>query len=506
MNPKSHLLIRLFLLKFINKQLFLQVFVFLILPSFSYSQSYKINYTPIQSYRIDSLELQNIIQRFTDKCREVRKGQSLPTVKQINEIYNDQKKFLVLLDTINYLMYNDSITWYCKSVMDGILKANPELDKNAILFTRRTIVPNAFTMGEHIIVINLDLLSRLKSESDIALIISHELAHDYLNHFEQHIQTLISFNNDKQIKAKIKKLYKQRYNQYSTLDSLVYSITAKYTQYTRQDEMSADSLGFIYYTRAGYDPSKTASSIMQLDSFDDPLFLKDLNLEKVFTFKDYPFDPAWVFEDTTDLNWVGNTKRELPDSLKTHPICKIRSEALKSYSQSEIKKTHYKDKDLSRLNDESTFELIEHLCNRKSYGYLLYYSLGFLQKYPDNIYINCNIVNALFGISEALKKHRFSRVVGFPDSDNPETYNKLLRMLHQLTYRDMDNMMINYYEHHVQSFCSSDPYAAYIKILIDSRNDDDVKLNTAILLYKTKYTGNPLIKKLDKLLLTHSKN
>jgi hypothetical protein len=464
-----------------------------------FSQPFTTGYSPMENYRIDSLELQQITQRFTDRCNELKQNQNSIDAKATKEIYKDLTDMLTRLDTLNYLMYNDLISEYCQGVLKRIVQANPELkDKKYVLFVRRTIIPNASSLSEGVININLDLLTKMNSESEIAFVICHELAHDYLEHVFLNIQKIVKIQNDKKLKIKLKKARKQHFNQMSTMDSLVTGVILKYTQYTRQDEMSADSLGFLFFVKAGFDPDIAEKTMLLLDSLDNFLFKKDLKIENVFSFPNYPFNPLWTYEDTTDLNWVGNVKKEIPDSLKTHPNCKLRAEALESYAAEVNTKGPYHERNFMNERTYCTFEMIEHLGNIKAYDYALYFSLSMLQQYPDNLYLHCSVANSLFEIGDALKNHKFSKVVNFTNSEYPEAFNKLLRILNQLTFSELNNMMESYFDKYVKSFSANDPYAAYLKILIKSRNVETDMILNQIEAYKSNYSENLYTKKLVK--------
>ncbi len=80
------------------------------------------------------------------------------------------------------LFQNSEFDSLVKKVTSVIVAANPIFKDKIVVLTSRSLIPNAFNLGNGIIVINMGLLFQLQSEEQLALILCHEMAHDYFRH------------------------------------------------------------------------------------------------------------------------------------------------------------------------------------------------------------------------------------------------------------------------------------------------------------------------------------
>lgn len=492
----SIILIVLVLFFISNNYLFSQV---------SSVNDFKTDYVPLSNYKIDSLKILDIIKKFEKRYESLKIGKSKSEKNLMDEFYGENHSFVKRLDSLNFLMYNDTLSHYLQSVLNRIVVSNSSLQgKEYLLFTRRSGIPNAVDLGEGIIFVNLDIISKQSTESQIAYVICHELAHDYYNHVLKRMQETIGYLTDKDIQKKIKKISKQEYNTLTDYYDLVYKVAANRSSYSRRDETLADSLGFSFYCKSGYNPKDAISTLIELDSLDNPMFKKRLNYQNHFSFANLPFNESLLYEDTTDLNWQGNIDYEIPDSLKTHPDCKLRAQNLeKIVIQSDSTKSY--NNDLSFFNSLSMFELIQFYTDIKYYSLSLYYALSFQDIYPENIYLKCMVIECLYGITESLKNHTFSKSVDLPSDKRTVAYNEILRFLNNATFSDLDKIAREYYKANVAPYSGQNSYAAYIETLLKYRDLNNPDMADSIIdEYKSKFSNFFFVQKLtDRLKYTN---
>ena len=90
---------------------------------------------------------------------------------------------------VKYTSLTDSIIEpYIQSVFAKILKANPQL-KDYILVVTSTPIMNAVNVGGHVIIFYVPLLSIVETESQLASVLCHEIAHGELNHVETKVKS-----------------------------------------------------------------------------------------------------------------------------------------------------------------------------------------------------------------------------------------------------------------------------------------------------------------------------
>jgi len=121
--------------------------------------------------------------------------------KDYKEVYEFSSKYLIDLFKSEFFLFGDTINDIVDHIGSRLLKANNIRRADEVqFFVSRTGVPNAFTMNNGIIVINLGLLSRLNHLDELAFVMSHELAHYHLNHIEKAIDKKIKLLNSEELK------------------------------------------------------------------------------------------------------------------------------------------------------------------------------------------------------------------------------------------------------------------------------------------------------------------
>jgi predicted Zn-dependent protease len=112
-------------------------------------------------------------------------------------------------------------------------------------------VPNSWAMPGGKIAINRGLLSQLKSESELAAVLSHEIAHATLRHSAQSTERAILMTTG--LVAAYLMLYPDSNKNILLMGAAITSILI-HTQHSRDAELEADHYGMLYMSRAGYHP------------------------------------------------------------------------------------------------------------------------------------------------------------------------------------------------------------------------------------------------------------
>ncbi len=461
---------------FSSKQLgkkFITGLLFLSVSLHAYSQleiteRYKHDYLPFSSSSMTPEELAKINKRFNDRAVLMKKDKSKERKKLLEEYHESSIKMFSRMDSLQLLLSGDPLTLYIKSIVDKLVKANPSLQKKEyFVFTLRSNIPNASSLGEGIVFVNLDLIRKLDNESEIAFVLAHELAHDNKNHGYNRLEQTVAQLTDDDYKKELKRIAKQRYNTKQIYDSYMNKINANRSKYSQSNELEADSLGMVFIINAGYNPERAVETLIKLDSLDKPMFSDPLNFH-IFSFENLSFAPL-ADKKNSELDWKGNISYEIPDSLKTHPECKLRAETLQQGI--EKKSTSFYDKNISDFKNLSSFEIIQYYYDRELYSKSLYEAMSFLKFYPENIYLKSIIAVNIFNISESLKRHTFSKTVDMPDTKNTPAYNELLHFLHEQSYSDMNKLVRKFYEVNLEPFSSENQAAAYVGVLLKCRDN-----------------------------------
>ena len=78
-------------------------------------------------------------------------------------------------------LFNDTVSNYLNAVMAKILE-NRETKKDVRVFCIKSPVVNAYTTGNGIVFVTTGLLARVRTEAQLAFILSHEYMHYVYKH------------------------------------------------------------------------------------------------------------------------------------------------------------------------------------------------------------------------------------------------------------------------------------------------------------------------------------
>jgi mRNA-degrading endonuclease YafQ of YafQ-DinJ toxin-antitoxin module len=285
-----------------------------------YSQDLQHDYIPIRSFRAP----EKLIHDIQDQYKSWKTSTSLDNkkVKNAFEGFVDQKsRFIFIMDSINVLMYNDTISHFLNSIKDQIVERNEALHGQPYhVFTCRSLEPNAVSLGEGAILVNTGLLERLTTTDEIAFVIAHEMGHDIMNHSYndglRYCKSIYEGGFDK----KVQKMQRKQAGRTTELKNMMNAFKAQHMQYSRQHELEADSIGFRLAANAGFRKSEAITVLNVLNQADHLRFVDSIVLQNYFQFEGYPFKSYWLDGESSTLSWEADPSLSVtPDSLKSHP-------------------------------------------------------------------------------------------------------------------------------------------------------------------------------------------
>jgi Zn-dependent protease with chaperone function len=243
------------------------------------------------------------------------------------------------------ILYN-----YVDSIFKIIKAPDPSFASKKLVIVRSEI-PNAYTMGEDIIYIHIGLLYRLQYVDQLAMVLCHELAHDYLNHYESTITKLAKSSNDEALEKKIKEIYKNEYGIVTELNELLLPRLLENREESRNKEFEADSIGLELFSKSKFSPNKACTTFdvfLNSGSLRDTLnfdLVKSFDLKEEFvslqkTIQTKQESSLGFFdEEEVDLSLSEEQvylKEHLSELLSTHPNEIERSEKMYAYFGLEI--------------------------------------------------------------------------------------------------------------------------------------------------------------------------
>jgi hypothetical protein len=367
---------------------------------------------------------------------------------------------------------------YIQSVVAKIISVNNELKQtDARVVFSRDWWPNAYSLGDGSIAVNAGLMIYLDNEAELAFVISHELAHYYLQHRPKAIKKYIETINSEEYKKELKRLSKQKYGVNQQLEEFSKALAFNSRRHSRDNEAEADLEAFNFMKKTGYDCNAIKTSLQLLDKIDDSSLYKPLDLQQVFNFKDYPFKSKWIQKESSIFSQLDENDSPLSqkekDSLKTHPDCSKRILLLTDSLQKITKpgKNFLVDENLfNKLKKDFFVEITEQCYRSNNLSRNLYYSLLQVQaneNIPMAVYSAARCLNQVY---EDQKNHKLGLKIDSENKKYSADYNLLVRMLDRLHLDEIAALNTNFCKAYYQQMKDYPAFAEEIKKLSKLKN------------------------------------
>ncbi|MEM7373149.1 MAG: M48 family metallopeptidase [Bacteroidota bacterium] len=405
--------------------------------------------------------VQNRSERFKRDLKIIPlKGKALKHQKDIFELRFDR---LNERGDNGEFLYDDILEPYCQRVLDRIFLTNPSLPSQDIhLLISRSSVPNASCLGEGTIVINLGLISRLESESQLAFTLCHELAHYIQDHVNDNILNRVETYYSKETQQRLREIRNSAYNQNAKALDLLKEFAFDSHRHSRFKESEADSLGLILFSNTSYPLAGAIQLLGILQEVDQDKYGVQLDMKKYFGGLGYPLkeayfryepDTTFFYSNDSFLNWD-------EDSMRTHPETDKRMAALArqlssgQYDESSSPPSATPFATVSQMCD---FEMILYDYSVKNFGEAMYQSLILLELYPENIFLHAMVGLCLGGLYDAKKDHRLNSVLELPTQLFSENYNQFLHFFNSIRLKELRELIYLYLHPHEEK-CLTDEF------------------------------------------------
>jgi len=280
---------------------------------------------------------------YSNLSEEKWNGIALRTKLEINKINSSKKnqiadlfeKRLDLLkrDFNNKKFIEDStLQNLVDSIWRRLLANNSISSKPGEILISKSSDVNALSYGEGTVIVNTGLIGRLRNESQIAFTLAHELAHYELQHTLNIITKHLESPETRKVMKAFARLKAGQINQKDILTTQAWAYST--SSYIREEELAADSLGFLYFKNSGYRQEQCIDFLRILDSTNVAKHNSGDRLFNPLSFATYPFKTTWVKDPAK--RFARDTLKELfLDSIRTHPDIDIRIRNLSKWINKE---------------------------------------------------------------------------------------------------------------------------------------------------------------------------
>lgn len=319
----------------------------------------------------------------------------------VNEAYRQRTSALEKMVRDSLFLNNSAMNRLMEDTFERLQKGNAGLTKTPkSVLVERNPFSNAVCPGEGTFYVTTGLLAQIKSQSQLASVLAHELAHYELNHMKEKIALVYEAVKKAQARTKLAAKGKEvSAKEVIDLRERFYDMTAL----TRKGELEADSLGFIYLRNAGFRQSDAVTVLEILDPEDslrgEPAyaFLEPLNFSR------YPFQPGWLKERASVYERPTSEFFMPADKLQTHPELIARAEKLLPGIKRKGEMNFIHESTIQQCAWEALVESAAVAYRANYLDIAVYWSLVGLRRYPTNKYLVSLIGRSLVKISKASK-------------------------------------------------------------------------------------------------------
>lgn len=417
-----------------------QLFFFTISTTFSQS------YQPLDT--ADFAKRNEFIKKLAIKKESVTKKVKAKyqgeTATEMNKFYDDYyKDFEKDINDKNYT-FNSSFDNRLNAIVKHLKTSNTTIPDNLYILIAKDNAPNAYCLSDGTFVVNMGLFNWIDNEQQMAGILSHEIAHNLLEHAEKMIVQHVLFNkSDKNTYANINKLTS---NKSKVAFNIVKNRVYKNSEAKRKQETEADSLGYILYKNADYPPSEYINALKNIQNFDS-ISPRKLNIETyklLYNLPEQPYREEWMKEEDFSLYNYNLYKDKLnKDSLSSHPETTQRIDFLQQYFSELVveKPIIAPDNDFEELQLTARKEIVPNLYYSEDFGIGIYVAMQFLQDREDESYYKMWLGKLFQKIYEARKNYNLNRYL---DTVNPkkqsESYRQFLNFMWNLNVDEIQKI------------------------------------------------------------------
>ena len=306
--------------------------------------------------------------------------------------------------------------------------AAPSLATETVMYVSAEPRTNAFSMGEGTFEVLVGLISRCETEAVLAFVMCHELAHLLYDHSHRNQQAHeASFNRKLR-----KELWLTRREDYAKYLSRMRTAEANFSKHRRDHEFEADSMGLRLLSGIPYNTGDALAAMTMLEQADELHYKQLIDFKRLFSHPEHAVEDDWLAY-SVDSRWYMDFS--LPDSLRTHPDCAVRRDALAARPElaaGASGSSFVGGEEAFRYHRAlAEFEMIETYFRYRAFGLSLFWSL-LLDRYPQNAWLNARAAQSLYYLHLYQQEHNLEQVLVLPDQRYDENYNRFLTFFNDL--------------------------------------------------------------------------
>lgn len=379
---------------------------------------------------------------------------NLKDKKRINQIVKGRTSMVEDMIKRNRIMDFPMAKNYFENIFQEIiLKNNLSLPKQKVWISR-SATPNAVSFSNNWYTVNFALLNHLENEEQLKYILSHEIAHQLLQHIKKELVFKDTYMASDDFIARKRKANKSKETEYQKKIELYKEFEYLNKKLSRQHELEADSLALKLFANVSKNPRQAFHALTKLDtlSYQEFSVLSPEDLKGYFSSDNLPFNDEWnpkqqsqYFYKTSKTNALGINR----DSISTHPAYDVRIKNIQKITSNFSDTAVQNSETFNTLKHAAIYENAVSYIINKYYGEGLYYTFQMLKTAPEDPLLKNYAQVFIHRIAEARRKHTYNRHVDKPNKTTQlPTYHTFLTILDNMSISELERLATKYHTNH----------------------------------------------------------
>ena len=350
----------------------------------------------------------------------------------------------------NQAIENPEINLWIRSLGNTLTASAPRSSTPFYFIVAKDQTINAFATKGGVVVINAGLILQTRSESELAAVIAHEIAHITQRHLDR-MQEKANNNRlalNAGLLAGVIAASKDPQAGQAIISANIATIMHQQLSFSREAEAEADRVGLRILARAGFEPKGMPSFLARLEQFNNkknanileymqnhPLTLKRITDTQIrankLGYKSRKKSAQYLYMREKIRALSINTNKNIPNSIPSH---------IQKYSKAvQLKQDGHYATALALTNKHSrnTSEviLISQLLNKlKRYSQTTSLLTPLIKIYPEDVSLSLPLVNALMESNQLEKAWELISDIE-PSEQTSLNYFEMRQKVAQLTHR-----------------------------------------------------------------------
>lgn len=340
------------------------------------------NYQPLQSegdipddflFAFKSEATENIV-RLENENRKVYKAKRRFILSSYDMISESLRSGDVL--------FGDPVTVYLNKVLDEILKDEPEVRSKVRAYVSKSGYTNAYCTPQGVILVNMGLLAKMKSEAELAFVLKHEISHFVENHGIEKVIERVQINRNGKHK-------------FIPIGDRIQMMLER----GQKNEFECDSLASEWMSKSDYRCDNGLSCLTLLLNTTLP-FVEERFDYDFFNSADIRIPHFMFLDSVTPIDF----EEEKMDKYSTHPNVRKRKAAFSRISSGSgcvgSKDFIVSESEFTAIKKIAQFEVINTRLREREFGEAIYSAAALLKKYPNNLFLERSIALSLYGLAK----------------------------------------------------------------------------------------------------------